>query len=324
MCGGRWRGKQVVSRAWIKESTAPSAASAEYAYQWWLFKHESNGRTFDVIHAKGYGGQMLYIVPELDMVLVITGKLLTLNPPNPGALAQELVKAVGGRYVLKPQTGTYPALPENEHVTTQLAKLVDIEVAPNGLVSLKDGTLAYIVHRFDRLPDGHKLRQEDFCQLAELPPKDKYDGGSAELCVKLIRKYADEPPVELLKLYRLLLFTWWTGNGDMHLKNFSLLTGEDGITLLTPAYDLVCTRLVIPDDQLALPLQGKKDNLRRGVWRRFAEYCALPEKVALRLLDKQASTLDDAIALIDRSFLPDDQKDAYKDLIVERTESIAE
>jgi serine/threonine-protein kinase HipA len=233
------------------------------------------------------------------------------------------VAAVGGRYVLKPQTGTYPALPENEHVTTQLAKLVDIEVAPNGLVSLKDGTLAYIVRRFDRLPDGHKLRQEDFCQLAELPPKDKYDGGSAELCVKLIRKYADEPPVELLKLYRLLLFTWWTGNGDMHLKNFSLLTGEDGITRLTPAYDLVCTRMVIPDDQLALPLQGKKDNLRRGVWRRFAEYCGLPEKVALRLLDKQTSILDDATALIDRSFLPDDQKEAYKRLIIERSDSLS-
>ncbi|MBX3432378.1 MAG: HipA domain-containing protein [Pirellulales bacterium] len=233
------------------------------------------------------------------------------------------VAASGGRYVLKPQTGTYPALPENEHLTTQLAKLVDIEVAPNGLVSLKDGTRAYIVRRFDRLPDGHKLRQEDFCQLAQLPPKDKYDGGSAELCVKLIRKYADEPLVELLKLYRLLLFTWWTGNGDMHLKNFSLLTGEDGITRLTPAYDLVCTRLVIPDDQLALPLQGKKDDLRRGVWRRFAEYCGLPEKVALRLLDKQASILNDATALIDRSFLPDDQKESYKRLIDDRSDSVS-
>jgi serine/threonine-protein kinase HipA len=232
------------------------------------------------------------------------------------------VAAAGGRYVLKPQTGTYPALPENEHATTQLAKLVGIEVAPNGLVSLKDDTLAYIVRRFDRLPDGRKLRQEDFCQLAELSPKDKYDA-SAELCVKLVRKYTDEPPAELLKLYRLLLFAWWSGNGDMHLKNFSLLTGEDGITRLTPAYDLVCTRLVIPDDPLALPLQGKKDNLRRGVWRRFAEYCGLPEKVAQRVLDKQASVLEHATVLIDRSFLPDEQKQSLKQLIAERSESIS-
>jgi serine/threonine-protein kinase HipA len=202
-----------------------------------------------------------------------------------------------------------------------LAKLVDIEVAPNGLVALKDGTLAYIVRRFDRLPDGHKLRQEDFCQLAELPPKDKYDA-SAELCVKLIRKYANEPPIELLKLYRQLVFTWWTGNGDMHLKNFSLLTGEDGITRLTPAYDLVATRLVMPDDQLALPVAGKRDNLRRGLWRRFAEYCSLPEKVALRVLDKQASVLDEATTLIANSFLPEEQKEDYQRLITERTDSI--
>ncbi len=66
-------------------------------------------------------------------------------------------------------------------------------------------------------------------------------------------------------------------------------------------------------------MQGKKDNLRRGVWRRFAEYCGLPEKVALRLLDKQASVLSDATALIDRSFLPPDQKEAYKRLIADRT-----
>lgn len=231
------------------------------------------------------------------------------------------VAAVDGRYMLKPQTGTYPALPENEHVTTQLAKLVDIEVALNGLVSLKDGTLAYIVRRFDRLPNGHKLRQEDFCQLAELPPKDKYEA-SAELCAKVIRKYASEPPVETLKLYRLLVFTWWAGNGDMHLKNFSLFTGEDGITRLTPAYDLVCTRLVIPDDQLAIPIQGQRDNVRRGVWRRFAEHCGLPDKVALKVLDKQAAVLHAATQVIDRSFLPDDQKEDYQRLIQERTESI--
>lgn len=224
--------------------------------------------------------------------------------------------------MLKPQTGTYPALPENEHVTTQLAKLVGIEVGPNGLVSLKDGTLAYIVRRFDRLPNGRKVRQEDFCQLAELPPKDKY-ASSAEHCVKLIRKYANEPPVEMLKLFRRFLFTWWSGNGDMHLKNFSLLTGDDGITRLTPAYDLICTRLVIPDDQLALPLQGKKDNLRRGVWRRFAEYCGLPEKVALRVLDTQAAVLDEATRLIDHSFLPHDQKQDFKRLIADRTNSIS-
>jgi len=231
------------------------------------------------------------------------------------------VAAEGGRYILKPQTDTYPAVPENEHITTRLAKLADIEVSPNGIVPLKDGSLAYIVKRFDRLPDGHKLRQEDFCQLAELSPKEKYKG-SGELCVKLLRKYATEPPIEILKLYRLLVFVWWSGNGDMHLKNFSLMAGQDGIMRFTPAYDLVCTRLVLPNDKLALPIGGRNDKLKRGAWRKFAEYCQLPEKVADRVLDKQVSILEDALQLIDRSFLPAEQKSNYKTLIEERTETL--
>lgn len=228
------------------------------------------------------------------------------------------VAAEGGLYILKPQTGTYPAVPENEHITTRLAQLVDIQVSANGLMSLKDGTLAYIVKRFDRLPDGHKLRQEDFCQLAEKSPKEKYNG-SGEICVRLVRKFATEPLVEILRLYRLLVFVWWSGNGDMHLKNFSLIAGEDNIMRFTPAYDLLSTRLVIPKDKLALPILGKNDNLQRSSWRRFAEYCKLPERAAERVLDTQTSILDQAQRLIDRSFLPQDQKDSYKRLIEERT-----
>ena len=231
------------------------------------------------------------------------------------------VAVVGGRYILKPQTQVFPTLPENEHLTTRLAQLVDIEVAAFGLVALKDGSLAFISRRFDRLPDGRKLRQEDFCQLAEKPPKEKYDG-SAEICVRLVRRYAGEPLVEILKLYRLLLFAWWSGNGDMHLKNFSLFVDEHGVMRLTPAYDMVCTRLIIPDDPLAQPIAGKKDNLTRSAWLDFARYCQLPEKTAARLLDKQASATSAAAALIDASFLPDDQKAAYKQLIADRTESL--
>ena len=231
------------------------------------------------------------------------------------------VATLGGRYVLKPQTGIYPHLPENEHLTTRLAMLVGISVSPHGLIELADGTLAYIVRRFDRSTDGRKLHQEDFCQLAQLSPKHKYDG-SAELCARLVRRYASEPLVEILNLFRLLVFAWWSGNGDMHLKNFSLLTGMDGIVRMTPAYDLVCTQLVIPHDPLALPLQGKDANLGRGVWLRFAKYCALPDKAALRVLDRQVSALDSALGLIDRSFLPEDYKQTYRHLITQRTAAI--
>ena len=188
---------------------------------------------------------------------------------------------------------------------------------PSGLVALSDGSLAFISKRFDRLPDGRKLRQEDFCQLAEQSPKDKYEA-SAELCVRLLRKYASEPLIEILKLYRLLLFAWWTGNGDMHLKNLSLFTDTQGIMRLTPAYDLVSTRLVIPDDPLALPVLGKKSKLTRKTWVEFAEYCAIPRKTALRVLEKQASVEGAARDAIDACFLPAEQKIALKELLAER------
>ncbi|GMU84038.1 MAG: hypothetical protein AMXMBFR47_39080 [Planctomycetota bacterium] len=227
------------------------------------------------------------------------------------------VAADGGRYILKPQTETFPALPENEHVTTCLAKLVEIELAPFGLVALRDGSPAFISRRFDRLPDGRKLRQEDFCQLAEQSPKDKYDG-SAELCVRLLRNYASEPLIETLKFYRLLLFAWWTGNGDVHLKNLSLFTDTHGIMRLTPACDLVSTRLVIPDDPLALPVLGRTSKLTRKTWLEFAEYCAIPKKTAQRVLEKQALVEGAARAAIDACFLPAEQKVALKGLLAER------
>jgi serine/threonine-protein kinase HipA len=232
------------------------------------------------------------------------------------------VAAEGGRYILKPQTETYPALPENEHVTTRLAQLVDIEVGQFGLVSLKGDSLAYVVRRFDRLPDGHKLRQEDFCQLAEKSPKEKYDG-SAELCVRLLRQFASEPLIEILKLYRLLVFAWWSGNGDMHLKNFSVLADEKGLIRLTPAYDLVCTRLVIANDPLSLSVSGKKEKLNRDTWLEFAEYCKLSERAARRVLERQVAVHSDATQLIDRSFLPIDQKNVYKELIADRTQKLS-
>lgn len=231
------------------------------------------------------------------------------------------IVAEGRQYILKPQTGVYPSLPENEQLTTRLAKLVGIEAAPSGLLELTDGTLAFIIRRFDRLPNSRKVRQEDFCQLAQQPPKDKYHG-SAEQCVKIVKQYASEPLIELMKLYRLLLFAWWTGNGDMHLKNFSLFTGEDNITRLTPAYDLVSTHLVIPNDPLALPVEGKDRNLGRGNWLRLADYCALPRTVAERILRKQTDATNRATELIAQSYLPSEQQTEYERLIRDRSKRL--
>jgi serine/threonine-protein kinase HipA len=231
--------------------------------------------------------------------------------------------AVGpGRYILKPQSQAFPALPENEHVTMRLAALVGVETPPTGLVRLGDGTLAYIALRFDRLASGGKLRQEDFCQLAGKPPKEKYDG-SAEMCVRIVRRYATEPLVEMVKLFRLMVLAWWSGNGDMHLKNYSLLGGEDGVHRLSPAYDQLCTRLVIADDDLALPVGGKKSNLSRPTWLEFATYAGLPSRTAERVLGEFLAAEEDAGRLISRSLLSAEMKKEYRELIAERTRTLA-
>jgi serine/threonine-protein kinase HipA len=236
---------------------------------------------------------------------------------------QTLHVALGpGRFILKPKSTTFPELPENELVTVRLAEQAGIAIPACGMLALADGSMAYVARRFDRLASGRKLRQEDFCQLAEYPPKRKYDG-SAELCARLIRRYATEPAIESLKLFRQMVFCWWTGNGDAHLKNFSLLIGEDGIVQLSPAYDLLCTRLVLPDDHLALPVGGKQDGLRRAHWEEFGKYCGLPTRSIARELARVAALLDEAVDLVLRSPLSAPFRKRYADLLRERAAAIA-
>lgn len=239
------------------------------------------------------------------------------------------LRAEPGSYILKPQAQTFPSLPENEQTTMKLAALVGLETPPCGIVILRDGTRAFITRRFDRVPreEGQKfsiqkLAQEDFCQLAEKSPKEKYDG-SSELCVRIVRRYATEPLIELLKLLRAMVFAWWSGNGDMHLKNFSLLTAGDGITRLSPSYDQLSTRLVIPGDPLALPVCGKKDRLTKATWLELARYAQIPERPAARIMAEIAAQAEAASALISRSFLTDEMKEEYKALIEERSRALS-
>lgn len=228
-----------------------------------------------------------------------------------------------GRYILKPQSPTYPALPENEHLTTRLATLVGIETAPHGLVRLSDGTTAFVALRFDRTVDGRKLRQEDFCQLAGLAAKQKYEG-TAELCVRIVRQYAAEPLIELLKLFRQLVFAWWSGNGDLHLKNLSLTIDSTGRPRLSPAYDLVCTRLLLPDDPLALPVLGQREGLTRGTWQTFAELCRLPSRAWQRVLQQQIAALEPALERVAAADLPAEMRTHFAALLRERTAALRE
>lgn len=224
----------------------------------------------------------------------------------------------GGNFLLKPQAGTFPHLPENEWLTQRLATLVGIEVPNCALVRLRDGKPAYLVSRFDRTNTGEKLAMEDFCQLAELGPGAKY-ASSAEQCGKLVRRYASEPLVELLRLYRRFVFAWWIGNGDMHLKNLALLRHVDGRYRLSPAYDQLNTRLVLPNDQQALPICGKRDNIKDETLRELAKRFGIGPKAAERVLSSLRQALPEALLRIADAPLPEAMRDAYAETLMART-----
>ena len=223
-----------------------------------------------------------------------------------------------GRWLLKPQAGTFPNLPENEWVTQRLAARFSLEVPPCALVRLADDSWAYLVRRFDRLEAGTKLGMEDFCQLAEELPSGKYSG-TAERCAKIVRRHASEPLVDLARLFAQFVFAWWVGNGDMHLKNLALLRGTDGRWRLSPVFDQLNTRLVLPDDALALPVCGKRDKLRTETFFELARHIGLGQRTAESILAQRASLLAEATAFVANSPLPAAMRDDYVRLLDERS-----
>lgn len=218
-----------------------------------------------------------------------------------------------GRYILKPQTSGFKHLPENEHMTMRLARLVGLPVPPNGLVRVASNGLAYVVKRFDRTDEGppRKLRQEDFCSLSGRDPLDKYES-SAEECAELAKRYSGHPEESLRQLFLLFAYSYWISNGDLHLKNLSLLEGSDGLLKLSPAYDLLSTRLYPQLKQVeALSLNRKNEQLARSDFIAFGEHCGLDAKQAGAMLDEMLALEDEAESLLRNSALPADGKREY-------------
>ena len=140
-----------------------------------------------------------------------------------------------------------------------LAEIAKIRVVPHSLIRFEDGELCYITRRIDRTNEGGKLAMEDMCQLSEKLTEQKYKG-SYEQIAKLVLRYSSAPKLDLVNFWEQVVFSWITGNADMHLKNFSLYSPQQEVYTLTPAYDMLSTALVMPEDteELALTLNGKK------------------------------------------------------------------
>ena len=226
-----------------------------------------------------------------------------------------------GRYILKPQTERFAFLPELEDLTMHLAELAKLQVMPHSLIRFEDGELCYITRRIDRSNNGEKLAMEDMCQLSERLTEHKYKG-SYEQIAKLILKYSTTPKLDLVNFWEQVLFSWITGNADMHLKNFSLYSRKKGEYILTPAYDMLSTALVMPEDseELALNLNGKKSKLKKSDFVTAMQISGLEEKVTENLFKKFLKVEESWMNFIDISFLPEKMRISYKKNISEKLE----
>ena len=224
-----------------------------------------------------------------------------------------------GRYILKPQTERFANLPELEDLTMHLAEIAKIQVVPHSLIRFSDGELCYITRRIDRTENGEKLAMEDMCQLTERLTEHKYKG-SYEQIAKVIQKYSSVPKLNLINYWEQVVFSWITGNADMHLKNFSLYSKVYQEYNLTPAYDMLSTALVMTEDteELALTLNGKKRKIRKLDFEISMRASGLEEKVIRNIFNKFLKVKDKWFDFIDISFLPEEMKIAYKDIITNR------
>jgi serine/threonine-protein kinase HipA len=228
----------------------------------------------------------------------------------------------GGHYIFKPQTSNYKEVPENEDVTMRLAKLIGIEVPLHGLIYSIDGTMTYFIRRFDRA-GRKKIPVEDFAQLAGENRETKYES-SMEQVIKLIEKFCTFPAIEKLKLFNLTLFNYLTGNEDMHLKNFSVIRRDVKVEL-SPAYDLLNSTIIINSiEELALPLNGKKNKLKKNdFFKYFAkERLALTQKSIDQTKRQIINAVPKWIDFIQKCFLSDEMKTKYIGLLKERLSNL--
>jgi serine/threonine-protein kinase HipA len=228
-----------------------------------------------------------------------------------------IMDALEGLYILKPQNTQYEQMPENEHLSMKLAELFKIEVVPSNMIRLASGELCYITKRIDRKKDNSKIHMIDFLQILEL--EDKYLG-TMENLGKTVGEISVNTLMDKLRFFELTLFNFIIGNNDMHLKNFSMWLSDIG-WVLSPAYDLLNVKIILPKDmdETALLFGGKKKNFNKGYFNRFGEVLQLNEKQINAVYKRLFKWLPEAIQLIDISFLSEENRTSYKELITQRT-----
>ncbi|MBS1489078.1 MAG: HipA domain-containing protein [Bacteroidetes bacterium] len=246
----------------------------------------------------------------------------------------------GGQYILKPiPVGQFKNLdqaPANEHLTMQLAKQIfKFSTPPNAIIYFQDGSPAYLVKRFDVNPDGSKIQQEDFAQIAQVTEEThgknyKYDLSYEEIGL-LIKQHIPTYKIEMEKFFRLLLFNYVFSNGDAHVKNFSAIQTDMGDYVLSPVYDLLCTCIHSPsesDTALTLFKDGFSEAYNaQGFYTHF-DFLSLGKKLGIidsrvvRIIDEFRGESSEVEDLVSRSFLKDDIKKLYSEFQLDKVKRL--
>lgn len=230
------------------------------------------------------------------------------------------VTAKGGTHILKPSPDYFPNLAENENLCMNLAVEAGIETPPHGLLPASGGGLVYIVKRFDRVFENGgeiKIPTEDFCQLLE--KDDKYKG-SIEQIGNFLKRHSESPFIDTQRLFIRTIFNFLIGNGDAHLKNFAMIRPPGRGYRLSPAYDIVSSRLVIPNEsiELAITVNGKKNNIMLKDFLALADSLEIPPKQLQNIMDKIKTLEDKFRAFVERSLLPEGKMSAFAAIFEKR------
>jgi serine/threonine-protein kinase HipA len=231
-----------------------------------------------------------------------------------------VVGALGGNYIFKPPSVSFPELPANEHLTMRMAEVFGIKVVPSSLIKLSSGELSYITKRIDREENGDKIHMLDMFQITEA--FDKYRS-SMERVGKALNSYSDQSGIDLLFLFEISVFSFLTGNNDMHLKNFSMIHSKVGWTL-APSYDLLNVKIANREDQeeLALTMGGRKRKFSKKDFLGYGAELGLTERQVERVFKRIEKQKSKALDLIQRSFLSAEMQEAYEWLLKERFERL--
>lgn len=231
-----------------------------------------------------------------------------------------------GKYIFKPQSPQYSCLPELEDLTMKMAETAGIRTARHSLIRLADGELGYLTIRMDRDNNGGKISMLDMCQLSNRLTEHKYDGTYLQLA-DTIKRFSSAPLLDVQRFWEVVLFSWITGNSDMHCKNFSLIDIGIREYVLAPAYDLLSVWLADPADTeemaMTFTVGGRKNGFGKQTFLDGMMASGILEKVAEAIISRMCRHSKAWKDLIDLSFLPEKMKQSYKNLLDQRLGCLA-